>query len=78
MIFLFQSDKNYCCYGNLYVQWTYNWKSGIYIIFPVSMGVFGFFLEMFILSSPLHYIRLFSKSLNLIGCQDHKNVFLLL
>ena len=45
LCFLFQSDKNSGCYGNLYVPWTYNWKSGNLHIFSVSMGIFGFFLQ---------------------------------
>ena len=41
-------------------------------IFSVSLGIFGFFLQKCLLSSPLHFIRLLSKSLNLIGCRRDK------
>ena len=40
--------------------------------FSVSMGIFGMFLKKCLLSSPLHFARLLSKSLILIGCQGHK------
>ena len=30
------------------------------------------FLQKCLLLGPLHFIRLLSKSLNLIGCQGHK------
>ena len=39
----------------------------------VSLGIFGiFFLQKCLLSSPLHFIRLLSKSVNLIGCRRGK------
>ena len=36
--------------------------------FSVSLEIFGFFLQKCLLSSPLRFIRLLSKSANLIGC----------
>ena len=44
----------------------------IYIFFCLD-GDIWIFLQKFLLSSPLHFIRLLSNSLNLIGCQGHKN-----
>ena len=42
-------------------------------IFSVSLGIFGFFfLQKCLLSSPLRFIRLLSKSVNLIGCRGGK------
>ena len=35
--------------------------------FFVPLGIFGFFLQKCLLSSPLRFIRLLSKSVNLIG-----------
>ena len=41
--------------------------------FSVSMGIFGkFVLQKCFLSSPLRFIRLLSKLLNLIGCRGGK------
>ena len=39
--------------------------------FSVSLGIFGFFfvLQKCLLNIPLHFIRLLSKSVNLIGCR---------
>ena len=48
-MFLFQSDKNSGCYGNLGFPWIYNGKRGNLSFFSVSFGIFGFFFtEMFI------------------------------
>ena len=33
------------------------------------------FLQIYLMSSPLHFIRLFSKLVNLIGCQCHDKGF---
>ena len=41
--------------------------------FSVSLGIFGFFLQKCLLSKPLRFIRLLSKSVNLIGCRGGKN-----
>ena len=43
-------------------------------IFFVSLGIFGFFffLQKCLSSSPLSFIRLLSKSVNLIGCRRGK------
>ena len=42
-------------------------------IFSVSLGIFGFFfLQNCLLSSPLRFIRLLSKSVNLIGFRRGK------
>ena len=41
-------------------------------MFSVSLGIFGFFLQKCLLSSPLRFIRLLSKSVNLIGCRRGK------
>ena len=41
-------------------------------IFSVSLGIFGFFLQKCLLSSHLRFIRLLSKSVNLIGCRGDK------
>ena len=38
----------------------------------VSLGIFGFFLQKCLLSSPLRFLRLLSKSFNLIGCRGGK------
>ena len=41
--------------------------------FSVSLGMFGLlFLQKCLLSSPLCFIRLLSKSVNLIGCRGDK------
>ena len=40
--------------------------------FSVSLGIFGFFLQKCLLSSPLRFIRLLSKSVNLICCGRFK------
>ena len=41
--------------------------------FSVSLGLFGiFFLQKCLLSSPLRFVRLLSKSVNLIGCWRSK------
>ena len=42
--------------------------------FSVSLGIFGFYLKKCLLSSPLCFIRLLSKSVNLIGCRCGKKV----
>ena len=36
--------------------------------FSVSLGIFGIFLKKCLLSSPLRFMRLLSKSVNLISC----------
>ena len=41
-------------------------------IFPVSMGIFGFVFIECLLSSPLCFICLLSKLLNLFGFQGNK------
>ena len=41
--------------------------------FSVSFGIFGiFFLQKCLLSSPLRFMRLLSKSVSLIGCRRGK------
>ena len=40
--------------------------------FFVQLGIFGFFFYRNSLSSPLRFIRLLSKSVNLIGCRGGK------
>ena len=40
--------------------------------FSVSLGIIGFFLQKCLLSSPLRFISLLSKSVNLIGCWGSK------
>ena len=41
-------------------------------MFSVSMGIIGFSLQKCLLSSYIRFLRLLSKSLNLIGCQGDK------
>ena len=42
-------------------------------MFSVSLvGIFVIFLQKCLLSSPLRFIRLLSKSVNLIGCRRGK------
>ena len=74
LCFLFQSDKNSGCYGNLKFPYTYNGKSGnLYILFfSLNEDIWILFLQKCLLISPLHFIRLLIKSMNLIGCQGHK------
>ena len=45
-------------------------------IFSFSIGIFGiyFYRNVYVLSSPLCFVSLLSKSLNLIGCQGDKKV----
>ena len=43
-------------------------------IFCLNEDSWNLFLQKCLLCSPLHFIRLLSKSLNLIGFQGHKNV----
>ena len=62
MCFLFQSDKNSGSHRLIMG------KIGNCTIFSVSLGIFGIFLQKCLLSSPLRFIRLLSKSVNLIGC----------
>ena len=40
----------------------------------VSLGILGFFLQKCLLSCPLRFIRLLSKSVSLIGCRGGKKV----
>ena len=42
--------------------------------FFCQLGIFGFFLQKCLLSCPLRFIRLLSKSVNLIGCRHGKKV----
>ena len=47
--FLFGSDKHHGCYGNLKFPYTYNGKSAWKLtISAKSLGIFEFFIEMFI------------------------------
>ena len=47
-------------------------KEEIDNFFSVSLEIFGFFLQKCLLSSPLRFMRLLSKSVNLIGCRRGK------
>ena len=67
LCFLFQSDKNSGCYGNLKFPQTYNGKKWKLTISAESLGIFDFVLQKCLLSSPPRFIRLWSKLLNLIG-----------
>ena len=42
--------------------------------FSVLLAIFGFFFQKCSLSSHLRFIRLLSKSVNLIGCRGGKRV----
>ena len=42
--------------------------------FSVSFRIFGFFLQKYLLNIPLRFVRLLSKSVNLIGCRVAKRV----
>ena len=66
-MFLFQSDKNSGCYGNLSFPLTYNGKSGNWQFLLSHCRYLDFFLQKCFLSSPLWFILILSKSLNLIG-----------
>ena len=66
MCFSFWSVKNSGCYSNLHSILTYNGKKRKFTIFSLCF----FFTKMFI--EFLRFIRLLSKSLNLIGCQGDK------
>ena len=71
-MFLFRSDKNSGSYGNLFFDRLIKGKVKI-DIFSVSIEIFRFyFYTNVFLSSPLGFIWLLSKSLNLIGCQGDK------
>ena len=72
LCFLFQSDKNSGCYGNLYFPLTYNGKSGNWQFLLSHCRYLDFFLQKCFLCSPLRFIWILSKSLNLIGC--HGNI----
>ena len=48
------------------------WGKWKLTFFSVSLVIFGFFLQKYLFRSPLRFIRLLSKSLNLIGCQGDK------
>ena len=41
-------------------------------VFCLNGDIWNLFLQKCLLSSPLRFIRLLSKSLNLIGCQGDK------
>ena len=43
-----------------------------FTIFSFSLWIFVFFLQKCLFSSPLRFIRLLSKSVNLIGCRGGK------
>ena len=47
-------------------------KEEIDNFFLSHLGYLEFFLQKCLLSSPLRFVRLLSKSVNLIGCQDGK------
>ena len=47
-------------------------KEEIDIFFCLIGDILNFFLQKCLLSSPLHFIRLLSKSVNLIGCRGGK------
>ena len=49
-------------------------KEEINIFFLSHRGYLDFFLQKCLLSSPLRFIRLLSKSVNLIGCRRRKTV----
>ena len=66
--FLDRSNKNSGCYGNLYFPKTYNGKRGNSQCFS-QWGYFYFFFQKCLLGSPLRFLRLLSKLLNLIGCR---------
>ena len=66
-VFLFLSEKNSGCYGNLNFPYTYNGKSGNLQFLPNYWGYLISFLQKFLLSSSLCFIRLLSKLLDLIG-----------
>ena len=48
-------------------------KEEIDIFFCLILDIWNFLLQKCLLSSPLHFIRLLSKSVNLIGCRRGKN-----
>ena len=47
-------------------------EKGKLTIFSVSLGIFDDFLQKCLLSKPLRFILLLSKSVNLIGCRGGK------
>ena len=47
-------------------------KEEIDNFFCLIGDIWNFFVQKCLLSSPLHFIRLFSKSVNLIGCRRDK------
>ena len=49
-------------------------KEEIDNFFCLIGDIWNFFLQKCLLSSPLHFIRLLSKSVNLIGCWGGKRV----
>ena len=72
--FLFRSDKNFGCYGNLY-------SFHRLIMGKVEIGNFYcligdnriLFLQKCLLNSSSHFLRLLSELLNLIGCWGNIN-----
>ena len=71
IVFLFRSDKNCGCYGNLLFPWVYDGKRGIDHFFFLIVDI-CIFLQKCLFSSSLRFIRLLSKSVNLIGCRGGK------
>ena len=55
-MFLFRSDKNSGCYGNLKFPYTNSGKSVNLQFFSVSKEIFGFILQRCLLSSPIRFI----------------------
>ena len=84
-MFLFQSDKNSGCYVNIYYI-SYRLiigKAKTDILFCLNGDIWNLFLQKCLLSiflqkclfsSPLRFIWLLSKSLNLIAYQCDKSV----
>ena len=67
LCFLFRSDKNFVCYGNLKVSIDLLWKKWKLTISVKSLGIFDIFLQKCLLRGPPCFIRSLSKLLYLIG-----------
>ena len=62
-MFLFRSDKNSGCYGNLYFHRLIVVKVKIDNFFCLNWDIWNFFLQKCLLSSPLSFICLILSSL---------------
>ena len=73
IVLFFQSDKNSGCYGNVEFPLTDNGKSGKWQFVLSHCRYLDFFLQKCFLGSPLRFIWILSKSLNLFGCHGNIN-----